>query len=238
MPPPVDVNITALNAILDRTYKNIPSGDGPDRGHFDRITGPLAEIGEGANALHKLHLSRDPNETDAVHFKRVATAAKKLAYNINLADSAVKVAKQRADADVQNRTMTTLRLNPDGYAAEIRAVYRQMSQQQRTKLLEELMESTLRGPELAAILRAPGSTTGMSDLQREQYYESYRATHAKQEIAEEKMVEKTFEVAIASLQTAREIAAAYTDERKLADIAKREAEAAAARQNFDAKVRA
>src|SRR5438270_108885 len=131
--PVVDPKITALNVILDRVLRKLPSGDGPEVAHFRQVTSPIGDVTAGALALHKLHANRNPTDTDAAHFRKVASSAKKLAYQIEQSEHAIKVAKQNADADLYNRTTATLNLKPDAYAQEVRMVYRSKSPQERRK---------------------------------------------------------------------------------------------------------
>src|SRR5207302_9529542 len=110
----------------------------------------------------------------------------------------------------------------------IRTMFRQMSMREKTALLSELISDPGRGAELAAILKGPRSLSGLSALQVEQYTSAYRSTHCAAELAEEQMVEEVAESGKVLLSTAAELASAYQDEKRLADIQAREAAAAEA----------
>ena len=230
--------LTALWAILGRVIEKIPSESSPVLGHYHAVWGPAGDVVEAAAALHKLHAARNPNDTDATHFKRVSSAAAKVLHQIGIADSRAKVAKQAALADIDRRRNLTLNLKANSYAAEVRAAFRQMSQQDRTKYLSTLIDSVENGPELAALLCAPPITTGITEVMREQFEKAYADKHAAQEMAQERFIEDTFSHSVVVLETARELVSEYTDAQKLADITQREQEAAAAAQNFQAKVQA
>jgi len=239
MKTPVESNLAALHAILEGINRRNPAAEGPDKPaakHYAQVTGTIEGVVDAANALRKLHVTRNPNDTDAVHFKRVSTAAAKVARQIDISDSAVKVAWAKAKADVANRRVTALRLNPDGYAAEIRAAFRALSRTERIEVMMQLTKDTTRGPELAALLRAPSIITGLTPEEQSNYWKGYSAANAQAENDEEELIDTAYDDAIAALNTAREVITTYTDEKKLADIAKREAEAAAAAANFEAKV--
>jgi hypothetical protein len=236
---PSNPKLSALYAILARTLKHIPSGTGSAVTHFHSVWGPAGEVVEAADALHKLHVARNPKDTsEEVHFKRIAAAAAKVLQKVDLADSAVKVGRDKGLADIQNRIRATLQLKPNAHASEVRAVFRQMPQEQRLKTLSQLMESTENGAELAALFLVSPMLSGLPEVMRNQLQSAYTAKHAAQELAEEQMILNTFNDAQVVLETAKEFAAEYTDQKKLADITKREAEAAAAQANFDAKVKA
>src|SRR5262249_14195650 len=135
------------------------------------------------------------------------------------------------EASIKNKTQ----LVPDAYAAELRAVYRGMSSTERTALVARFIDEK-RGPELAAIIKAPGSLTGMPDDQRGNYEAAYIAKHAPEELIDQAALNDALETVNVAARTAREVASAYNDPAKLAEIARAEAAAEAAAKKFDAAV--
>jgi hypothetical protein len=232
MPSPVEPRLRGVRNVLDdRIIAKSPSGDG-HREHFE-IIGVATDLVERWEALHVLRTTRDPTQTDAAHAKRVQLAVAKFAKDTEAA--LVRMNKSWANGfeNIDARIRAKTKLNPDpAYASEIRHLYRSMSSSERVKLLSELIEGG-RGPELAAIISAPKSLTGLPDQQRRQYEAAFISRHAPDEIREQEALQEVFDAALVIEREARGFAAAHSDPRRLEEITRAEAAAAAAQARFD-----
>jgi len=213
---PVAPKLHALAAIVDHLGKRAPSGNGHDA--WRQVFGQVAILTEAAWALHKMHLARNPVETEAAHVKKITLAAERFDREITVAIN--RIAKITGDglASIERRRNAKIHLVADrAYEAEIRAVFRSLSPTKQTEMLNHLTEQG-DGPSLAAIIKAPGTLTGMADDHRKKYELAYIARHAPEELAEEKTLLEAQETAFVTTRTAGEVAKAYTDAATLQQI--------------------
>jgi hypothetical protein len=230
----VDPKVRALRAIADRLTSKLPSGEGHAAWH--QVHAHVVRLADASEALFNLRLTRNPSETDAAHTKRVCLAADRFNKDITVTLNHIIKVSGDGHASIDGRINAKTKLNPDSYAGEVRAVYRGLaSQTEKTKLIGEFIEQN-RAAELAAIIKAPTSLTGMIEEHRQRYEAAFIAKHASEELAEKAALEDAFSDAMVSTRTAGELADAYADPVKLAAIVKAEAVAAEAVKAFDAKV--
>jgi hypothetical protein len=235
MPSPVQPKLQALYAIAKHLLDKFPEGGAGGGQAYLQVYHEAVQLPEGARALDELRAARNPTETDGAHIKRVSAAAQKYAKEIDAMRERVDRIVRKGQAEIEARIKATAQLVPDAYAAELRAVWRGMSSKERADLVSRLIEEK-RGAELAAIVKAPGALTGMPDDQRRNYETAYLNKHARPELIDHAALKDALEAATVAAQTAREVADAYNDPAKLAEIAKAEAAAAAAAKKFDATV--
>ncbi len=232
----VEPKMRALVALAQRFASKLPEGEG----HTARrqILGQVSNLTEAAQALHNLRVTKDPTVTDGAHQKRVILAADRLGKETTAALNRILKIAGDGHADITARIQAKTKLAPDSYASEVRAVYRGLaSQTEKTKLLGELVEQG-RGPELAALVKAPISLTGMQEEFRQRWETAFVAKHAPEEVSEAAALEEAFSDALVTTRTTGEIANILADPVKLAEITRAEAAAAAAAQAFNAKVSA
>jgi len=235
MAHPTDSKINGLTALAARMVKLFPEGGSGGSQAMANMCREVGMLDEAARALRDLHATRNPTETDGAHTKRVATAAQKFAKEIEAArERAAKVARDGL-AGIEAQISTKAKLVPDAYAAEVRAMWRGMTSTEQVRLLSELIEQN-RGPEFAAIVKAPRTLTGMPEAQRQHYEAAYVEKHAGPELLDRRGVADALEAANVAAGVAAEIASAYNDPGTLRDIARAEAAAAAASKKFDAAV--
>jgi hypothetical protein len=230
----VDPKVRALRAIAERLTAKLP-GEGHAASH--QVHHHVTRLADAAEALHTLRLTRDPSQTDAAHTKKVCLAAERLNKDVTATLNGILKITGDGHANIDARINAKTKLNPDAYASEVRAVYRSKSATDQMQLLKEFVDQN-RAAELAAIIKAPTSLTGMSEEHRQRWESAFIAKHAPEELAERALLEDAFSDATVSTRTAGELATAYSDPLKLAAIQKAEAVAAAAQQAFDAKVSA
>jgi hypothetical protein len=225
--------VRALQALAQHLTERLPSGDGHDA--WRALHGEVTRLASTAEALRNLHATRNPTETDAAHVKRVATAAAKFAKESEAALARANAHLQTGLATIAQRVKAKVRLVPDAYASEIRAAYRAMPEQEKLATLKELVDGN-RGPEFAAIIKAPRTLTGLPEAQRKQYEDSFISTHAPEEMRAEEALMDAFEHALTSTRTAGEVARTYSNPAALAEITRAETAAAAAAKAFDITV--
>lgn len=220
--------LNALNAIAQRLKERHSAAQGTR----EYIAGSVARLATMSEAMHKAYLTRNPTETEATHTKRTAQQAERLGKDVTASINRVSDVFRGGLAQLESRRNAKLKLIPDAYAAEIRAVYRSMSPQDRTALLRQLVEEN-RGPELAALTRAHRSLTGISEQHIEQYEAAFVSHNAPEEAAEEAALKEAFDDAMVAMNTAGRIANAYSNPKKLAEILSAEAAAQSAARAFE-----
>jgi hypothetical protein len=227
---------TTLHALWKRGVDRFPQGGAGGAQAYSAVLQELNQLVEGATALENLRAARNPTETDAAHIKRVASAAQKYAKEVEAVFERANKAVSAGLGAIEARIRAKTQLVPDAYAAEVRALYRGMSNAEKVKLLGELLDEK-RGPEFAAIIKAPRSLTGMPEAQRQQFEAAFIAKHAAEELIDQQGLREALDTANIAVETARQIATAYDNPSTLAEIARAEAAAAAASKTFDATVR-
>jgi len=231
----VDPRVRALREIAERLTAKQPAGeDGHSTWHqvHAHVVRHVVRLADAAEALYNLRVTRDPTQTPDAHTKRVGLAAERFNKDITATFNHINKVIGDWERDIAARIAAKTNLVPDAYAAEIRAVYRSKSPTEQMELINEFVAQN-RAAELAAVIKAPASLTGMSDEHRARYEAAYVAKHAPGEVAEKEALEDAFNDALVVTNTAGALAKAYSDPDKLAEIAKAEAVAATAQQAFN-----
>ncbi|MFC4593509.1 hypothetical protein ACFO3E_04805 [Sphingobium tyrosinilyticum] len=186
----------------------------------------------GAEALDRASANRSPLDTPEAHALKVAKMARKL-------DSEVKAYFNRSAqiwaagrSDVQQRIDDKVNLRPDAFASEIRAAFRSLPVKKQGQLIQDLVDGN-RGPELAAIVRAPSVLTGITDAQRQAYEQMIVAKHAAAEQDELAQVDEIYEAVSTMSRAAGDMARSFIDPGALSNIERADAAASEARSAFD-----
>jgi hypothetical protein len=208
MASPVESKVRALIALAQRFASKLPSGEG--HAAWRQIFAQVSSLTEAAQALHNLRVTRNPTETDGANKKRVSIAAERLGKETTATINRIIKITGDGHADIAARIRAKVKLQPDSYASEVRAVYRGLSRTEQIKMLKEFVEQN-RGPELAALIKAPVSLTGMSEKLRQRYESAFIARHAPAEVSEDTALEEAFDEAMVSTRAAGEIADAYAE---------------------------
>jgi hypothetical protein len=221
-----------MKAMADRLGANLPtSGQGGRRALHAEVT----KLHAAATALEKLRANADPTVTPAAHAKRVMSAAAKLKEQVASArDRAHRIMHDGA-TDIDRRIAAKVNLKPDAFAAEIRATFRGMPPERQLRVLAELATQN-RGPELAALIEAPGIVTGLTGDLQNRYRDLIVSTHASEEHAEQAELMEAFLATLDMMPVASAVADALSDPAKLAEIERGEAAAAEAAAAFDSAV--
>jgi hypothetical protein len=197
-----------------------------------QLQSEIARLRGGAEALANVAGNRSPLDTEGAHALKVGKMARKF-------DSEVTVSMNRAidfmrsgTQDVQRRIQEKVNLTPDAFAAEIRAAFRTLDAKGKANLINALVKEN-RGPELAAIVKAPSVLTGISDQQRASYEQMIVATHAAEEMDELAKLTDVFDTTLAAQNTAGNFARNLTDPHNLAAIERGAAASEAAGTAFD-----
>ncbi len=221
--------ITALKSMADRLRADVPSNAYSVR---LALSQEAMKLHASTDALNSMHANPDPTITPAAHTKRVTAAATKLKDQIATMRQRVHQIVQERAVELDRQISAKVNLKPDGFASEIRAAFRTMAPGRQQQLLMELATKN-RGPELAALIEAPGVLTGLSDDIRSRYREMIISTHAREEHAEMVDITSVFTEALDVLPVASLVANAFSDPVKLAEIARGEAAAEAAAAAFN-----
>jgi len=223
-----DHRVKAMEAIVGRMLADL--GEEHDTGR--RMKAEVVRLRMAAEALDRQNAKRNPLDTPAAHAMKVAKNARTFDREItNTLNRALKIWGEGYQK-LQSRIAEKVNLTPDAFASEIRAAFRNMPPKQQSKLIADLVESN-RGPELAAIVKAPSILTGISDSQRDSYEKMILARHAGAELDEIAKLEEAWGAVTTISKTAGEFAAELTDPNKLAAIESAAGEADAAGEAFN-----
>lgn len=222
-----DPKISALIAIAERMVRDM-------EGHptARQLQAEVNRLRNGAEALDNVNGNRNPVDTDAAHAVKVANMARKFDREITAAMNRMGEITRGGVQDAQRRIDEKIDLRPNAFAQEIRSAFRALDSKGKAKLIGELVEQN-RGPELAAIVKAPSVLTGISDEQRAVYEKMIVSKHAPAELDEQAGIESVFEQGFTAANVAISLVKSLTDPGKLAAIERRQAAANAAGEAFN-----
>jgi hypothetical protein len=219
--------VKAIEAIAERMLDGIE-----DHATALRIKAEANRLKAGAEALDRVNSNRSPLDTPAAHALKVAKLAR--TFDKEITASLQRACRTWADGfnDAQRRIEEKINLTPDAFAGEIRTAFRSLSSKAKADLLLDLTEQN-RGPELAAILKAPSVLTGLSDQERANYEKSVFARHAAAELGEQQKLQGVLDAFNVAQRAAGTFVKELTDPGKLAAIERDAAASAAAGAAFD-----
>ena len=219
--------VSAIEALVERML-----GDRPNHQVAQRLQAEVQRLRDRARQLDDMNISRTPLDTDAAHALKVAKAARKLGEERAAAFD--RIVKIWADGrqNLQRQIEDKINLKPDGFAAEIRTAFRSLDAKGKAALLDRLIEEN-RGPEMAAILKAPAMLSGISDEQRAVYEQAITSKHAGDLVEEQAYLDGVYEAATASERAVADLVKGLTDPHKLAQIEREDTAARNAAAAFD-----
>jgi hypothetical protein len=217
----------ALGVISERTAKT--AGDHRGAGAIHAEVGRMRTAGA---ALAQAYASRSPLVTPAAHTKKLADMARKYDREVLAGLNRASDALRSARADIQRRIDDKISLKEDAYGTETRAYFRTLNRTDKMSLISELIGEN-RGPELAALLKAPRSATGLTKDEVTRLESQLYSTHAADEMAELALVEEVHSGAIAAYEAGTDLARSLTDPGELARIESEDAAANDAGAAFD-----
>lgn len=186
-----------------------------------------ARLRSAAEVLDNARQRRSPLETPAAHAVKVAKAARKFGTEATAGLNRVIALSGRAQAELQKRIDEKANLIPNEFAKEIRERFHGMKKGDQGKQIEQWLDQG-KGPEMAAILRAPSMLTGLNDDQKARYEQAFVAKHASDLLAEQASVSEVFDSYLAADRAATDLVRSLTDPRQLAEIERGAEEADAA----------
>lgn len=233
MSKPLHHKVKALAAMADRMAKMID-----DRGG-SRTAGQMqAEVNRlkaGAEALDKVRANRSPLDTPEAHALKVAKLAQKFDREVTAAINRFGSIVHEGLQAVQKRIDEKIDLRPNAFAEEIRAAFRTLDRKAKLQLLGDLVRDN-RGPELAAIIKAPPLLSGLPAADIASYEKAILSTHAGDEVAEQAWLGEMFETSITAANTAGDLARSFIDPSELARIERADALASEAGAAFDQSI--
>lgn len=222
-----DHAVRALQAVAARMTKSIP-----DHPTARALQGEVTRLANHASALDNMRANRSPLDTPEAHALKVGKAAKKLDQEITALINRAGNHTRAGLADAQRRIDQKINLTPDAFAQEIRAAFRNMDGKAKAKLVNQLVEEN-RGPELAAIVKAPAILTGISEEQRAAYEKMIISLHAGDELDEISNIEEVFSAVLTATDTAGNLSKRFSDPVELAKIERADSAAKAAGDAFE-----
>lgn len=226
MPKFADPNVRAIETMAARMVRGME-----DHSTARSLQGVVNRLHSGAAALDSVNRNRSPLETESAHAIKVANMARKLDKEVTVSMNRLGEVLRGGMNDAQRRIDEKINLKPDAFASEIRAAFRSLSAKAKGELINQLVEEN-RGPELAAIVKAPSVLTGISDGQRAQYEEMIISKHAPAELDEQRALQGIFEEGFAATSTAASFAQSLIDPSRLARIEREAAASSAAGEAF------
>lgn len=204
----------------------------------ERSSGPfkreLDTIARGAKGLDAVRLARRLTDTDAAHALKVAKAAREHSKDVTDALNRVAVRFSEERAAIDRRAAEKANLKPDpAWHQAIAMAFAALPGKDRLARLAELSEQG-RGTELAAILDAPPSITGLSAEQCAAYRAGFIQEHAKAELEERDALDAAMEAFSAATRASSQFVKELIDPGQLAAIERADSEADAAEMEFAA----
>jgi uncharacterized phage infection (PIP) family protein YhgE len=178
----------------------------------------------GAEALDNVNANRSPVDTEAAHALKVAQLARQLDKQITTVINRSGEIMRDGLANLQGKIDAKIDLKPDAFAAEIRTAFRGLNATEKGDMIAALVKEN-RGPELAAIVKAPSVLTGITDEQKARYEEAIIATHAAPELEARATLSDAFDIVAAASSSASNLVKDLTDPHKLAEIERGDASA-------------
>lgn len=186
----------------------------------------------GVAALNAVNMSRSPLDTEAAHALKVAKMARKLDTEITATLNRAAEHWGAGMKDAQRRIDEKISLTPDAFAGEIRNAFRGLTNKAKAELINNLVDQN-RGPELAAIVKAPPVLTGISEDQRAAYEKAIVAKHASDELDELANMESVFGVVVAATSASGSFVRDLTNPHRIAEIERGDDAATAAGEAFN-----
>lgn len=197
-----------------------------------RMLSEINRLRLGAEALDNVQASRSPLDTPEAHAKKVAALVKKYNSEGTAAINRLGAICREGEEAIQRRIAEKVDLRPNAFAEEIRSAFRPLPRSEKVEILGQLVKEN-RGPELAAIIKAPSLLSGISDLERANFERSILNMHAGDEMDELKGLESVFDQALTAVNVAAAFTKELTDPVRIREIERGEAEAKAASDAFD-----
>lgn len=218
-------SVQALSQILERVNGSSFAAQ--------QIRGQVGRLYKALTALEAIRTTRNPTETEAAHYRRVAQSAQKLKAEVDAINDRIQAASRSGFEGVEQAIAQRVGLEQDSYGPEIRARFLQMSDTDRSKFLNSAIEGG-DAKIVSAIIDAPPQLTGMTPALCSRYREVYIQRHAPQEIAIRDEILDALESGLTGVAVAKQAAASLCDEKKLAQIAQQEQQAMQAASDFNA----
>lgn len=219
--------VMALQAMSDGMISDMP-----DHSTARQLQAEVNRLRQGVAALNSVNTNRSPLDTEAAHALKVAKMARKLDTEITATTNRSAQIWAAGFSDAERRIGEKINLTPDAFASEIRVAFRGLNTNAQGELIRDLVEQN-RGPELAAIVKAPSVLTGITDAQREAYGEAIVARHASAELDEQKALEDVFTVVRAATRASASFVKDLTNPRMIEEIERGANAAEAAGSAFD-----
>jgi hypothetical protein len=220
--------VAAMETLTQRMTENVPA----NHQHAQKMIDVVVQLKNSVKALGQLYETPDPTVTRAAHDKRVQSAATKLSDQRRSSFQRIQDILQQGMRDIDARIDAKVNLKPNEFAAEIRAMFRNLKPGEQATLLSKLAIGN-KGPEIAAIICAPAVLTGISDELQMRYQDQIISIHARAEFEEKKALMDAFQPALVATDVAKDTAADFSDPARLAAIEHGEAAAAAAIAAFN-----
>lgn len=193
-------------------------------GAAQRIQAGINRLSRSAELLDNVMALRNPKETPAAHKLRVAESARKFDSEVLRFLNTYLVDYGRGREEIQRRIVEKVNLKPNEFAPEIRARFYSLNGEQRAEFINKLVDEG-KGPELAAIVKAPSVLSGINDEQSAVYEKMIVSKHAAAELDELAALDEVFSAADAAQRAATEMAKELIDPATLSQIERQSAEA-------------
>lgn len=224
-PDPRSAIVRAIEAIGAKMLEDLPDHD-----TARRMNAEVNSIRLKAEALDRVARTRSPLDTPAAHALKVAKMARTFNSEVTAMINRAGRLWAEGNNDAQRRIDEKVNLKPDAFASEIRSAFRGMTPRAKGDLINRLVKEN-RGPELAAIVKAPAVLTGISDEARASYEKMILSVHASDELEELAKLEDVFGAVSAVSKAASSFVSDLTNPATIAAI---ESQATAANEASEA----
>lgn len=171
-------------------------------------------IAKAVKALDEFRANPNPFDSYAAHHKKVQREAARVSTKIQTEMSEAFGKLKNSAAVLSDQIAQELNLNETQYAAEIRASLRGKSESERHKILNKAVKEK-DSATVAAVIRAPGHLSGLSEEMQRRYENDFSAAHAGGLGAQLDAQLKEYERFNAMAKSADNIAASMFDSEEL-----------------------
>lgn len=218
---------------VDYMASNMLADLGGDHVLGRQLQAEVTRLGKKAEALDAVRARRNPTETPAAHALKVSKLARAFDAEIAQAKGRLTQSWGAGVSEVYRRIEDKANLKPDAFAGEIRTRLSQMSAKDRDAQLKRWIDEN-RGPELAAITKAPPMLSGLSGQETAMWEAAHIERHAASDVAEAKALDEVYAIITSATKAVGDFARELTDPETIAAIESGAAAADAASDAYSA----
>lgn len=212
----IDSKASALKFIANRIDSNFESYS--NRQSAQSIRAKINNLANVFNGLASMASYKDPLQTAESHFIKVSTHANSLLKNSTAEQNQLFENYRSYYLQIEKEILTSTGLsNPSPFGDEVRKTLKEMSSEQRTNKMLDLVKKN-ESSVLGAIYPAPAFLSGLTEGEKDAHFKVYFAQHAPELLNERKNLDDTFDSVNSFMRSYRNSLNSFIDPRKIREI--------------------